>query len=125
VFNYAHADVLLNRSGQALLNFVIIFLGAVLAAEVTSKRLIERDAQIAQGLIVFALVGGAVLFPAMLSLIWLLNQFHIVDVESTRKLTVGAVSAIASAVSAIVAVLNYRRSAASDTPPPSIAPRVV
>jgi len=109
VYNYAHADYLVNRSAQALFNILLVFGGAVVVTELLLVRSSARDLLVLQVLAVFALSLTAVFIPATFSVVWLLNALGIVTATSANSISLPTLSTVSGVLSAAVAYLKFRR----------------
>lgn len=109
VFNYAHADFLVNRSAQALFNVLLVFGGTVVVAELVLFRPTGRDLLVVQVLAVFSLSLTAVFIPATFSVVWLLNALGVVTATAANSITLPTLSTVSGVLSAAVAYLKFRR----------------
>ncbi len=119
--NFAAGDMLLNRKAQALIDLVLVLLGCIVIAQLLDLRPKSQAACILRGLIVFLIVLQGVAIPGIYGLLWFLNWQRAIDAGQSRNVNPGWISAAASALSATVSLLTYRRSAqpqaAADTTP--------
>jgi len=120
VFNYAHADYLVNRSAQALFNVILVFGGAVVVAELLLFRSSARDLLVLQVLAVFALSLTAIFIPATFSVVWLLNALGVVTTTAANSISLPTLSTVSGALSVAVAYLKFRREVKADEKPPLI-----
>ncbi|HRB17528.1 MAG TPA: hypothetical protein PK224_17160 [Nitrospira sp.] len=109
VFNYAHADYLVNRSAQALFNVLLVFGGIVVVAELLLFRSSGRDLIVVQVLAVFTLSLTAVFIPATFSVVWLLNALGVVTATAAESISLPTLSTVSGVFSAAVAYLKFRR----------------
>jgi hypothetical protein len=111
VFNYAHADFLINYSAQALLNFVLIFFAAVVLVELIKLKPKEKDLLVLKIIAVFFLGLTGVFLPALFSFVWLLYTLGVLTVTQAAAIQLPTLATVASIASAVVSYLTYRRGA--------------
>lgn len=112
-YNYAHADFLVNRVGQALLNIFLIFGGSLMIAHLYSMRPTAHDLLALQMLAIFMLALTSVLLPASFSTIWLLNQIGVISATTAREIGLPALSTVTGAISAALAIQKFRKESAT------------
>lgn len=111
VYNYAHADYLVNRSAQAMLNVFLVVAGAVVVVELLLRPATTRDGLIVQALAACFLSLTAVFIPGSFSAIWLLNRLGVISEDAARDISLPALSTILGCLSAIIGFLKFRREA--------------
>jgi hypothetical protein len=107
--NYAGADMLVNRSAQAIFNVLLVFVGSVVVAEIFSLSPSSRDLLVLQILAVLLLSMTTVLLPATFSIVWFLNAFGVVSETQSKSLGIPTISTICGVLSAVIAYLKFRR----------------
>ena len=109
VFNYAHADYLVNRSAQALFNVLLVFGGTVVVAQLLLFQSSARDLLVLQVLAVFSLSLTAVFIPATFSVMWLLNALGVVTETASNSISLPTLSTVSGVLSAAIAYLKFWR----------------
>jgi hypothetical protein len=115
MYNYFHFDIIIRPSAQAIINLLIIFLGTVLAVDTYKIEAIQLDAKVLKWLVLFLLLFFSVLIPGLFSLLWILEALHVISYRTVRSMDLNVVSVIAGVVSAIIAVLSYKKEGMNET----------
>lgn len=114
VYNYAHADFLINRSAQAVFNFVLIFLGAIVVVELIRLKASARDLVVLQVVAVFLLSLTSVFVPATFSIVWTLESLGAITQKAAGTISIPTLSTVSAAFSALISYLKYRSEIKSD-----------
>lgn len=113
VYNYAHFDMLVNRTGQALLNLYLIFGGTLVIMHLYSLRPSARDLLVLQVAAIFLLSLCSVLLPSTFSTLWFLNQVGAISLKTAETIGLPTLSTVTGIVSAAIAFLKYRKETAT------------
>lgn len=116
VYNYAHADFLVNRSAQAILNVLLVFGGTVVLLELLRLKAEANDGLVLQVLAIVSLGITAVFLPALFTLVWLLNAVGVLSKSGADALGLPGLSTLAAVVSATLGWLKYRRETKPEAP---------
>ncbi len=84
-----------------------------MVAELMRLRTTSNDLLVLQVLAVFALTFTAVILPATLSVIWLLNALGVIDRSAAKSMGIPTLSTISGVLSATVAYFKIRRETSS------------
>jgi len=114
MYNYAHADYLINRSAQSLFNICIIFLGTIVVLELVSFKSSAKDLLVLQIISIFLLGMTAVFIPAMFTIVWLLNTLGVVSKSGSDLISLPALSTIAGLLSAAISYIKFRKETKTD-----------
>ena len=100
--NFAHGDMLINRTGQLFLNIVMIFLSLVLTVEISRTAPQTSDGIALRLMSIFFLVMGGVATPGFFSLLWCVDRLGIGSNVQAKigELWISAAAAIVAAVTA-------------------------
>jgi hypothetical protein len=111
--NFAMGDMLLNRKAQAFIDLVLVILGLIVVIELLHIRPTSTTGVVLRAVVVFLIVMQAVALPGIYGVLWFLNWQNAISNGQSRNFNPGWISAIASAVSLVVAILNFRSSKAA------------
>jgi hypothetical protein len=109
VYNYAHADVLVNRTAQAILNLYLVFAGSLVVMHLFSLRPAAKDLVVLQAIAIFTYSFTSVLLPAGLTAIWFANQVNLISLDQARAIGLPALSAVTGIVSAAMTYYKLRK----------------
>lgn len=116
VYNYAHADFLVNRSAQAILNVLMVIGGTVVLLELVRLKAGSNDGLVLQVLAIVSLGITAIFLPALFTLVWILNAVGVLSKSGADALGLPGLSTLAAVVSATVGWLKYRRETKREPP---------
>jgi hypothetical protein len=109
VANYYPIDFWTERVRQAIFDVLLVLLGLAAIQRLLTYNVSSVLGGITRGLTIFLLGVGAVIIPAIYSIIWFLNASAIAkNAAQTDGFQPSWISVVAGIVSAVVAVLTYR-----------------
>lgn len=103
--NFSNHDTLLPRSGQALLNIVMMLMSSVVVLDLQKLSVATSEGRVLRAAAVAGLVFLGICLPGLFTFLWALNRLG-VDLQG---IGLGPLlAAISGLVGAVVGILNYR-----------------
>ena len=114
MYNYAHFDFIIRPAFQAIVNLVVVFLGAVLTIETVRLRATAPDAKVIRALAIFLIAFLSVAVPGLFTILWLLTAVNFLSWQQANGIDLNAIGVLAAAISAAFTVQTYRRQMAAE-----------
>lgn len=112
MLNFWSGDIFVSRGQQVWLNLAQCVLASLCLISLLSLSVQAPEAQVLRAIAVFFLAAQGVFVPALFSVLWLANWQGALSLATSRDLSPGWVTLIATFVSLAISVLQYRASAA-------------
>lgn len=108
VINYWTNDTFVSRSQQAFLNFALFLLSVNCAVSLIKIKASSTSGLTIKCIALFFLIAQGVIVPAIYTVLWWLNWQSAISLATTRSISPGWISEVASIGSLIMTIMQFR-----------------
>lgn len=125
ILNFWSIDAYVSRSQQAVLNLVQCLLSSLCLVSLFSIKTTSTEARVLRAFAVFFLAAQGVFVPAIFAILWWLNWEGAISLASTRDISPGWITIVATFSSLIISILQFRLTAQKQQADASEKPLII